>query len=91
LITSTFTSGTKELDQHLLDENGAGTMKDVVIEVNKGTVTGIYSDANLRFVVVDWDLRERVEPEGTLGFEVERSTFREMSQETLIQYRHAAN
>ncbi len=64
-------------------------MNDVVIEVNKGMVTGIYSDANVRFVVVDWDLRERVEPGVTLGLEVEGSNFNEMPRKTLTQYRKA--
>ena len=66
-------------------------MKDVVIEVNKGTVTGIYSDANLRFVVVDWDLRERVERGEALGVEVGKSAFNGMSQDTLSQYKQATN
>ena len=66
-------------------------MNDVVIEVNKGTVTGIYSDASLRFVVVDWDLRERTEPGETLGLKVDGSSLNEMSQETLSQYKRATN
>jgi hypothetical protein len=37
-------------------------MKDVVIEIRKGMVSGIFSDqADARFVVVDWDLEERVD------------------------------
>ena len=66
-------------------------MEEVVIEVNKGTVTCVYSDARLRFVVLDWDLRERMEPGGTLGSEIERSSFNEMSHETLNQYRRVTN
>jgi hypothetical protein len=64
-------------------------VKDVVIEVNKGMVTGIYSDANLRFVVVDWDLRERVELGETLGLEVDPSSLKQMSREMLAQYNSA--
>jgi len=64
-------------------------VKDVVIEVNKGMVTGIYSDANLRFVVVDWDLRERVELGETLGLEVDPSSPKQMSREMLAQYNSA--
>jgi len=64
-------------------------MNDVVIEVNRGMVTGIYSDANVRFVVVDWDLRERMEPDVTFGLEVEGSNLNEMRQKTLNQYRRA--
>ena len=66
-------------------------MKDVVIEVNKGTVTGIYSDANLRFVVVDWDLLERVEHGDALGIEVDKLALNAMSQDTLNQYKQARN
>ena len=66
-------------------------MKDVVIEVNKGTVTGIYSDANLRFVVVDWDLRERVEQGEALSVEVDKLALNAMSQDTLNQYKQATN
>ena len=35
-------------------------MKDIVIEVSKGMVTNIFCDStDVRFIVVDWDLRER--------------------------------
>ena len=35
-------------------------MKDVVIEIRRGMVTGVFCDASdTRFVVVDWDLSER--------------------------------
>ena len=64
---------------------------DLVIEVNKGTVTRVYSDAKLRVVIVDWDLRERIEAGETFGLEVDRSSLNEMSQETLNQYRQATN
>jgi hypothetical protein len=66
-------------------------MEDVVIEVNKGTVTAIYSDANLRFVVVDWDLRERVERGEALGSEVGKSAFSAMSQDVVNQYKQTTN
>ena len=85
------TSGTKGLGRLLLHENGGGMMEEVVIEVNKGTVTRVYSDAKLRFVVLDWDLRERIEPGGTLGSEIDRSSLNKMSQETLNQYRRVTN
>ena len=68
-----------------------GMVDDLVIEVNKGTVTRVYSDAKLRVVIVDWDLRERIEAGETFGLEVDRSSLNEMSQETLNQYRQATN
>jgi hypothetical protein len=37
-------------------------MTDIVVEIRKGLVSGIYSDVkDARFVVVDWDLVERFE------------------------------
>lgn len=35
-------------------------MKEIVVEIRKGMVSGNYSDLkDARFVVVDWDLAER--------------------------------
>jgi len=35
-------------------------MTDIIVEVRKGMVTGLYCDIeDARFVVVDWDLLER--------------------------------
>ena len=37
-------------------------MTDIVVEIRKGMVTGLYCDiADARFVVVDWDLLERLD------------------------------
>ncbi len=40
-------------------------MTDIVIEVRRGMIAGLFCDtADVRFVVVDWDLLERADSEG---------------------------
>lgn len=65
-------------------------MRDIVVEVNKGMVVGIYSDIqDVRFVVVDWDLLERAEARGQFGAVHERSTLSSLSARAKDEY-HAA-
>lgn len=63
-------------------------MTDIVIEVEGGMITGIYSDVkDARFVVIDWDLRER-EP-NEIATEQIHQKLRFLPRETRTEYRRA--
>jgi hypothetical protein len=65
-------------------------MKDIVVEVNKGMVVGIYSDIeDARFIVVDWDLLERADARGQFGTVHERSTLSSLSPRAKDEYHTA--
>ena len=65
-------------------------MTDIVVEVRKGMVTGLYCDIeDARFVVVDWDLRERSEPDHEVGLEQDHKRLASLPANTGIQYRQA--
>lgn len=65
-------------------------MKDIVVEVRKGMVTGLYCDIeDARFVVVDWDLRERSGPGDEIGLEQDHERLASLPANTGIQYRQA--
>jgi len=65
-------------------------MKDIVIEVIKGMVTGLYCDIeDARFVIVDWDLVECDESGNSVGTEQHHEKLRSLSPNTRTKYRHA--
>ncbi len=65
-------------------------MKDIVIEVTKGMVTGIYCDIeDARFVIVDWDLVERDTSANSVGIEQHHGKLRSLRPHTRTKYRHA--
>ena len=65
-------------------------MKDIVVEVRKGMVTGLYCDINdARFVVVDWDLLERADSGGQAGSEQDHAKLGSLPATTEIEYRRA--
>ena len=65
-------------------------MTDIVVEVSKGMVTGLYCDIeDVRFVVVDWDLRERSESGGELGLQQDHDKLASLPADTGLQYRKA--
>lgn len=65
-------------------------MTDIVVEVSKGMVTGLYCDIeDARFVVVDWDLRERSDTGTELGLQKDHDRLASLPANTGIQYRHA--
>jgi hypothetical protein len=62
-------------------------MKDVVIQVQKGMVAGIYSEAeNIRFVVVDLDCLEYGGISGTAASLVESNTLESMPTTLAWEY-----
>ena len=65
-------------------------MTDIIIEVRKGTVTGLYCDVeDARFVVVDWDLLERAESRGRVGVEQDHAKLSSVPIETKMEFRQA--
>jgi len=65
-------------------------MKDIVVEVRKGVVTGLYCDiADARFVVVDWDLIERADSEGSIGVEQNHAKLTSLPADTRTEFRQA--
>lgn len=65
-------------------------MRDIVVEVNKGMVVGLYSDVeDARFVVVDWDLRERLDTGDQIGIEQDHSKLSLLSQNARAEYLRA--
>jgi hypothetical protein len=65
-------------------------MKDIVIEVTKGMVTGLYCDIeDARFVVVDWDLVERDKSANSIGIEQHHERLRSLPRNTRTKYRQA--
>lgn len=64
-------------------------MKDIVVEVRKGMVVGLYCDIDdARFVVVDWDLLERPDGEQA-GIEQDHSNLGLLPQDARDEYRRA--
>jgi hypothetical protein len=65
-------------------------MKDIVVEVRKGIVTGLYCDiADARFVVVDWDLIERADSHGRIGVEQDHAKLTALPADTRTEFRQA--
>lgn len=65
-------------------------MKDIVVEVTKGTVTGLYCDIeNARFVIVDWDLVERDESQESIAVEHHHEGLASLPGQTRRKYRQA--
>ena len=62
-------------------------MTDIVVEINKGMVTGLYCDLrDAQFVVVDWDLTER---EGAITSKCEHESLSSLPPRTKAQLDHA--
>lgn len=62
-------------------------MTDIVVEVTKGTVTGLYCDIeDARFVVVDWDLLECADSGGQVAIEQEHDSLRSLDPNTRSEY-----
>ena len=62
-------------------------MQDIVIEINRGMVTSVYTDVpDARVVVVDWDLREREPPNGVVGMVDMPCSLASLSDEVRTQY-----
>lgn len=65
-------------------------MTDIIVEVRKGTVTGLYCDVDdARFVVVDWDLLDRGAARGQLGIEENHAKLTSLPAATRTEYRQA--
>ena len=65
-------------------------MKDIVVEVRKGIVRGLYCDiADARFVVIDWDLLERSDSHGRIGVEQDHATLTALPTETRTEFHQA--
>lgn len=65
-------------------------MTDIVVEVTKGMVTGIYCDIrNARFVVVDWDLVERDGPPDRIAIKHQHVNLNVLPLRTKNQYKRA--
>jgi hypothetical protein len=65
-------------------------MTDIVVEVRKGMVTGLYCDVeDARFVIVDWDLSERSEAEGHVGIEHDHSNLTSLPTTTRVEFERA--
>lgn len=65
-------------------------MTDIVVEVSKGMVTGLYCDiADARFVVVDWDRLECASANGQVASEEEHAALRSLDPETRSEYEQA--
>jgi len=65
-------------------------MTDIVVEVSKGMVTGLYCDLkDARFVVVDWDLIERADSQGQAGIEHDHSKLTRLPANTRKQFHQA--
>ena len=63
---------------------------DIVVEINKGTVTGLYCDAeNARFVVVDWDLSQRPDSRDEIAIEHDHSKLSMLPLNTRKLFRQA--
>jgi hypothetical protein len=63
-------------------------MTDIVVEIRKGMVTGLYCDVeDVRFVVVDWDLVER--SESRIGIEQEHSKLTSLPADTRMELHRA--
>ena len=63
-------------------------MKDIVVEVSKGMITGLYCDIeDARFVVVDWDLRER--SADSVGAQQDHEKLKSLPRETRIEFHRA--
>lgn len=67
---------------------GVTNMSDIIVEVRKGMVTGLYCDINdARFVVIDWDLLERDESGGNVGLEEPHASLTSLPPSTRAEYR----
>ena len=65
-------------------------MTDIVVEVRKGMVTGLYCDIeDARFVVVDWDLLERDDSGAQVAVEQDHASLRSLLPTTRIEYQQA--
>lgn len=65
-------------------------MTDIVVEVTKGMVTGLYCDIeDARFVVVDWDLLECADSAGQVAIEHEHDPLRSLDPNTRSEYQQA--
>ena len=65
-------------------------MVDIIVEVRKGTVTGLYCDIkDVRFVVVDWDLAERPDSQGRVGVEHDHASLVSLPANTRTEVRQA--
>ncbi len=59
-------------------------MTEIVVEIRRGTITGLYCDAkDTRFVVVDWDLLER---SGAIGTQQDCEPLRALPRDTRIEF-----
>jgi hypothetical protein len=63
-------------------------MTDIVVEVRKGMVSGLYCDVeDARFVVVDWDLVERSDSQ--IGIEQNHSNLTALPLDTRMELHRA--
>lgn len=67
-------------------------MRDIIVEVTKGMVTGLYCDIeDARFIVVDWDLLERSDSNTQLGIEQDHAELTSLPTNTRLQYQNAVS
>jgi hypothetical protein len=65
-------------------------MKDIVVEITKGMISGLYCDIeDARFVVVDWDLVERNESGSSVGVQHHHDGIASLPPQTKTEYRRA--
>lgn len=64
-------------------------MRDVVIEVNRGMVTAVYSDRDLRVIVVDWDLDQCLDAETQFGTVLTSEDLTYLPESTKQEYHKA--
>jgi hypothetical protein len=63
-------------------------MKEIVVEVRKGMVTGLYCDIeDAKFVVVDWDLLECADSGGQVAIEHDYTSLTALPLDTRTEYR----
>lgn len=66
-------------------------MTDIIVEVEKGMVTGLYCDiADARFVVVDWDVQDG-EDGRQFGTEQDHAKLRSLPAKTKAEYLQAVS
>lgn len=66
-------------------------MTDIVVEIRKGMVSGIYSDLqDARFVVVDWDLVERLDEGDQIASKCDHEGLSSMPVDSAAEYQAMA-
>jgi len=65
-------------------------MADIVVEIKRGMLIGLYSDTpEVRAVLVDWDDIERRDDQATIGEPLTIESIASMSDKTNLAYRSA--